>query len=184
MIKRRGFLKIGMFTVVGATAVAALSQFKGLFSGLALTPVAQPSLKLVQSEQETLIAFVDLLVPSDDQSPGALDLGVHQQILDRIGADRFFRNIVKNGLLWLDQQARRFDRETFLLLSEAERLALVADAQTVSDASGASLFFQRMRSEVFHFYYADPGAWQPLCYSGPPQPLGYMDYSKSPEQCD
>lgn len=138
-----------------------------------LQPIASP-------ERELLTHLVDLLVPADEGSPGAVDLGIHRALLARAAADPPLADLLASGCLWLDREAQSLAGRQWLQLSpEAQQASL----QRIADGPPLGFpgrFFWRLRDDTLDAYYANPVSWQTLSYRGPPQPAGYADYTEPP----
>jgi hypothetical protein len=125
---------------------------------------------LTDLEHAMIARIVDLLVPRDE-TPGALDLGVHDRTLAKMYAE---------ALLDLDRESRAKHGADFLKLDAAQQEGLL---QSRSDAPLSTLggyFFALLRGDTMRFYYARPEAWPSLGFDGPPQPRGFLDYSEPP----
>lgn len=127
-----------------------------------------------------LEAWVDTLLPADEISPGAGELGVPARIADKASGNPGYLKLVKSGCRWLDQQARDRGARDFAALDEDEREVIVRLAEQSAPRSLPRKFFEKTRDDTFQFYYARPESWVMLEYPGPPQPLGFMDYAQPP----
>lgn len=161
-VSRRGFLKWS--TVLWALArlfpAGAASQSK---------PV----------EDKTLAAWLDTLIPADE-TPSATQLGVDRMMLDAARNDPDYQVVLRFGRKWLDAQARARGAADFAALDPVAREAVAAQAAAAGKEAAEYYFFQATQHEAFGFYYTQPGSWPGLGYRGPPQPLGYMDYTRKP----
>lgn len=136
----------------------------------------------VASNQRTLAAYLDILIPDDDLGPGAVRLGVDKDFLAIAARDRRIRAFLYAGLAWLDEQAKWGGVQEFAALSEAKRKTVVSLAAEAEPGSLPRRFFETMRSGAFFHYYARPQAWAAIGYDGPPQPEGFTDYTGPPKQ--
>jgi len=173
MIKRRTFLKISL---LGFMSVSTGLLYKSRWNWLPVWPLSEKDRAFVSR-------VVDLLVPADDVSPGALELGVHETILTRAKDNKTLRNTIKNGRKWFDEQSESLNADNFLGLDEAKQITLIEKAEASTIQSTGNKFFSRMRVEVFKEYYSSPESWISLCYQGPPQPNGFLDYAEPPRGC-
>lgn len=139
------------------------------------TPVTPPP-----REAPTLGAYVDTLIPADE-TPSGSELGVAQQLLKVAGGRPDYQQLLDLGLAWLNQRARaKFDRD-FSDLGEGERESVVSQAADADFHTLPRLFFERTRADAFFLYYGRPETWRGIRYfHGPPQPLGFMDYTQPP----
>jgi hypothetical protein len=126
----------------------------------------------------TLAAFLDLLLPEDDSSPSASQVGTDAAILEEAHVDRQLGQLVELGIGWLDGQAKSQGVEAFHQLPEERQLLIASIAERQRARSLPHLFFDNMRYRAFHYYYADPRSWVSLGYSGPPQPRGFADHDR------
>jgi hypothetical protein len=85
------------------------------------------------------------------------------------------------GLDWLNKQARAGYGLDFPALDEGGRDAIVRQAAAAGLDSLPRVFFERTRADAFFHYYGRPESWRGMAhYRGPPQPLGFMDYTQPP----
>lgn len=127
-----------------------------------------------------LRAYVDTLIPADE-TPSGTALGVHVKLAKVADGQPDYRRLLDLGLAWLDREARaRFGRG-FAQLSEGEREQVVgAAAQAPYDAL-PRVFFERTRADAYFHYYGRRESWRGIRgYRGPPQPLGFVDFTKPP----
>ncbi|MEJ2696808.1 MAG: gluconate 2-dehydrogenase subunit 3 family protein [Candidatus Sulfobium sp.] len=163
-ISRRSFLRLTLGTGL-------------LFSsGYILKDVFMPA-QLGAGERRTLGAYLDTLIPQD-QTPGAVQLGVPEKIFHAASEDAQYRRLVRKGCRWLDLRARRMGRDGFTSLGEREREEVAEESAGAPAGSVPRIFFERTRAYAFFHYYAHPASWEGLGYKGPPQPDGYPDYTK------
>lgn len=162
-ISRRAFLW-------GIVALAGLLPFRGVRGG----PTAEhrPSLK-------ALGPFLDTLLP-EDSTPSATQLGTHSALMEQAHQRRDVARLLELGCGWLDTEARERGATDFAELDEAGREAIVTVAERSPSYSVARAFFNFTQSEAFRYYYAQPAAWSGLGFSGPPQPMGFLDFAKPP----
>ncbi len=162
-VSRRRFFRITLG--IGLLAV----------SGHILKDIFLPA-SLTTREAATLEAFLDTLIPSDE-TPGASQLGIAGRLLTGIGKDRNYRRTIKEGCAWLNEKAKRYGAPDFAGLGEQQKEDIIAEAEAGPAGSLQRLFFEKLRSEAFSFYYACPETWKALAYQGPPQPDGYPAYT-------
>lgn len=96
---RRHFVKLGIFT--------ACAPWIGPAAQCWATQKGRQALLL--SEQVLLTRYIDLLIPAD-QSPGALDLQVHLQVMEY--ADTKV-HLIKQGVRWLNRAAQQLHGKNF-----------------------------------------------------------------------
>ena len=159
-----------------------------------LSPVIPWERILTQNELDTLASLCDVIIPADERSPSASELGTHHYIdewvsapYERMGRDRV---LIREGLLWLDGEAgRRFGQATrFRDLSPERKDEICSDIAHVPDAapefvSGAR-FFARVRDLTSGAFWTTEEGMQDLQYIGnvplerwdppPPEVLEYL----------
>ena len=134
-------------------------------------------------EQKGLQHYVDLLIP-DDTSPGALKLGVDQGIISKTQDDADYRKILRQGLFRIDSIAEDMFGRPFFQLKNDQASRIISLSEEAKRYSAEHRLFEQLREDSFGDYYAMPESWRSLCYSGPPQPMGFSDYQQSPTSCD
>lgn len=116
-----------------------------------------------------LDAFVDVLLPADDLSPAASDLGVGAAILDFAESQPLLARLIAMVGDWLDAPADGpFARMT------PDRQQALADHMASADPDRLEgRFYRLIRLFALEFYYASPEALAGLDLSPSPQPQGY-----------
>lgn len=179
-------MAVGAFSALAAGLGALLVKRnpKIQASGSSVGPDRKISTEdaLTPIEQAILTSFVDLLIPRDE-TPGAVDLGIHRILLERAGQSERFRADAKKICNSLTRHAAKWGGSDFPNLAEERRASLIATLERAPTDSFEKRFFDAMRQFVFHWYYADPRSWEQLCYQGPPQPRGYPEYRDRPARC-
>ncbi len=165
-ISRRLFLKLSL----GAGLLAS--------SGYIFKTVLWPS-QVTPDETKTLSAYLDTLIPPD-VTPGAVQLNVPEMIISKSRTDRKYRRLIKKGCRWLDTQAGDFKTDTFASLGGETRQEIVKIASEAERSSLPGIFFKQIRLDAFFYYYGTAESWEGLGYDGPPQPLGFPDYTYPP----
>lgn len=127
----------------------------------------------------TLDAFVDRLIPKDEY-PGAVELGISGQLLDKAQSSRRYYNLVSDGCLWLNRQAGQRGFKTFAVMPEAIQEAVIQQAADSPQRTLPGFFFARLWKDACFFYYSHPAVLKALPYAGPPQPFGFPDHTSPP----
>ncbi|MGD2083834.1 MAG: gluconate 2-dehydrogenase subunit 3 family protein [Chromatiales bacterium] len=145
-----------------------------------LLPARAASRWLSQLTQSSLRAYVDTLIPADE-TPSGTSLHVDRQLLRVAGKQRDYQRLLQLGLDWLNAQARAQYGRDFPRLDDEGREAIVGRAAAASYETLPRTFFERTRADAFFHYYGRPESWQRIAhYRGPPQPLGFLDYTRPP----
>lgn len=120
--------------------------------------------------------FLDTLIP-EDITPSASQLGLHQTLIEHARNIENYTELLELGCDWLDRQAQSMFNHAFRDTTEQEAIAIVAVAEKSSNTTLQNLFFTRIKSDAFIFYYSHPTSWKTLGFNAPPQPLGYPDFT-------
>jgi hypothetical protein len=163
-LTRRGFLR-------GLVALAAFLPVPGIWG----RPAVEHRIPL-----RALAPYLDTLLP-EDATPSATQLGTDGALLEQALERRDVARLLELGCSWLDAQARDRGATEFSELDEGQRAAVVAIAERSPSDSMPRAFFSYTQSEAFFHYYAQPGAWPELGFSGPPQPMGFLDFAQPPK---
>ncbi len=132
------------------------------------------------SFEGTLATYLDTLIPEDESSPGAVQLGVYDYMLSEAKTNASVRNFLEQGTRWLNEEAQKLGSESFASLSEDDRNQVVTAAEAAGLNTFENKFFRATRSAAIKLYYMEPQAWPAICYDGPPQPIGFPDYADPP----
>jgi hypothetical protein len=147
----------------------------------ALTAAAQaPEIALSPGQRKTLEAFIDRLVPKDENGPGAVECGAANYI-DRAlaGALATEKSSFLDGLAGVETLARSTHNADFADLSpEIRDELLTAMDNGVAEAPGfpnARAFFNRVRRLTLEGMFSDPyyggnrnfAGWDLIRYPGP-----------------
>lgn len=170
---RRTFLKL---SALGAALAAGGAAGWHWFRNRRIPQLDGEHLRLVR-------ACVDLLVPADEASPGAIDLGVDRDLVASTHTDAAFRRLILRGGAVLQERAIAHGAAAFADLAVATQATLLRQAEAAPRSHVERRLFERLRAETLERYYARPESWAALCYQGPPQPLGFMDYTRAPRRC-
>ncbi len=141
-----------------------------------LSPVIPWERILTQDELDTLASLCDMIIPADERSPSASQLGTHHYIDEwvsapyaRMGRDRI---LIREGLVWLDEEAaRRSGQGTrFRDLSLERKDEICSDIAFVSEAASGfetgARFFARVRDLTSGAFWTTAEGMQDLQYIG------------------
>ena len=127
-----------------------------------------------------LQAWVETLLPADEASPGAFELGVAEHITGKAYGNTDHMKLLRVGCRWLDRQAQARGKLAYAELDITDREGIVRVAEQSKGKSLPREFFVFTRDDAFRFYYVQPATWGMLNYPGPPQPRGFMDHTQPP----
>ena len=128
---------------------------------------------------EALAPYLETLIP-EDETPGAIALEIPAKMLEKASRDKGYRGLLERGSLYLETQAWRIGKPSFVALDEAQRIEIVERAASSPVGSFPRRFFDLTRYDALSFYYARLESWKSLSYPGPPQPVGFPDHDQAP----
>jgi hypothetical protein len=131
-------------------------------------------LTLSESGRATARALADLIIPADEVSPAASDVGVVDFIDEWISApypqQRGDRPIVLNGLVWIEAESRKRFEQAFPALSDAQRVQIADDicspAKAKPQFAEAAKFFSKFRDLTAGGFYTTPIGMKDIGYTG------------------
>jgi gluconate 2-dehydrogenase gamma chain len=144
----------------------------------ALTAAQAPATALSPGELKTLEAFIDRLVPKDENGPGAVECGAATYI-DRAlaGALAAEKGSFLEGLAGVDMLSRSAHNAAFAELAPELRdeLLTTMDNGTAAGFPNARPFFNRVRRLTLEGMFSDPyyggnknfAGWDLIRYPGP-----------------
>jgi gluconate 2-dehydrogenase subunit 3-like protein len=208
VISRRQFIKraavAGAATVGGATAVGggklALDRIWRA-SELARRDRERPSGEswFTPAEHKVVAALCDIIVPSDETGPGALEAGIVERLDRMVALSSAPRRLYARGLLAFDELANRQRGRGFADLTAKEKIVMIkalernfqeiahggdsvverlshkATALYRSWPEGAAAnLFATLVEDTMAAFYSSLTAWQSLSYDGPPFSRAYI----------
>lgn len=159
-----------LFKLAGATASAAVvtvtvtETSAGQRARTRPRPPREPLKALTAHEADLLDRIAELLVPSDDNGPGATE-AMAVRYIDRAlaGALAEQREVYTVGLAALERYARQTRGAPFLQLTETHQISLLIDVESgtatganVGFAASSAQFFGVMRGHVMQGTFGDP----------------------------
>lgn len=130
-------------------------------------------LTLTKEQRATATALCDLIIPEDARSPAASKVGVVDFIDEWISAPypehAADRQVVLDGLSWLDGESQRRFRAPFAQLSATQMAAIADDLVATpakADLATAAAFFARYRALTAGGFYTTPVGVRDLQYVG------------------
>jgi hypothetical protein len=158
----------------GATTIRA----KGYGSDPKLTQFYNPGdlwpLTLDPSQRRTAEALCDVIIPADDKSPAASTLHVVDFIDEWVSAPYEYqqsqREIILDGLSWLDQESGTRWKKSFADISEIQKQSICDDICHEPKAAPrfkrAAKFFAIFRNLSAGGFYSTPVGWKDIGYVG------------------
>jgi hypothetical protein len=143
-----------------------------------LTEVYEPGafwpLTLDAPQRRTLAAVCDLMIPADDKSPGASQVGVPDFVDEWISApypaQQANRIVVLDGLQWIESESQRRFARGFHDLSAAQQSQIADDICSEEKAKtefrAAAKSFTLLRSLIVGGFYTTPAGMKDLGYIG------------------
>lgn len=131
-------------------------------------------LTMTPAERQAAAALCAVIIPADEQSPGAAELGVHVFIDEWISAPypshATDRALVVQGLAWMDAESQRRFGRPFAEAAEAQQRAICDDICFVPKAAApfarAAAFFARYRDLTAGGFYTTPQGAKDLRFVG------------------
>ena len=139
-----------------------------------VAPVMTGPRVLAAAEMATLAALCDMIIPADDKSPSASQVGAHRYINEYVSApfDWAERALVRvrGGLTWLDVESEKRFKRRFTALTVAERTRICDDIcyqpKAAPEFQAASRFFDLIRDLTASGFYTTDAGMKDLQYIG------------------
>jgi hypothetical protein len=131
--------------------------------------------KTLSADQlKTVAALCDVILPADERSPAASQLGVHDFIDEWVSApfptQAADRKIILGGIDWLNQESGRRFRKGFAALDASQKTAICDDICFVPNAKpafkDAALFFAKARDLAVSAFYTTVEGMKDIQYIG------------------
>jgi len=131
-------------------------------------------LTFTDAQRAAAAALCAIIIPADDFSPSAADLGVHDFIDEWISApypdQQRDRPVIVDGLAWIDAESQRRFEKTFAELDDGTKSAICDDVCSVERAAlelkDAARFFARFRDLTAGGFYSTPEGMRDIGYTG------------------
>lgn len=139
-----------------------------------LNPKITWEMQLTAAEMTTLTALCDVIIPADERSPSASQVGVPAYINEYVSApsDWYKRALVqvRGGLAWINiESAKRFGK-AFHEISDAQRTAICDDIchapKAKPEFKQAAKFFDRVRDLTAEGFYTTDEGMKDIGYVG------------------
>jgi hypothetical protein len=123
----------------------------------------------IAAERRALAAFLDVLLPADDDTASASALKVDDDLHALAANDPLFKRLVALGCRWLDLTGT----VPFADLPSGDQIAIVESMSAADWSEIPRRFYELMRQTAVECYYSRPAALAGLPVQEPPQPAGY-----------
>jgi hypothetical protein len=131
-------------------------------------------LTMTATQRHAAAALCSAIIPADEQSPGAAELGVHVFIDEWVSAPypahAKDRTLVLQGLAWLDAESQQRFGLPFAAAAQAQQHAICDDICFVPKAAPpftqAAAFFARYRDLTAGGFYTTPQGTKDLGFAG------------------
>jgi hypothetical protein len=131
-------------------------------------------LTFTPAQRATVAALCDFILPADEHGPAASAVGTHDFIDEWISApypvQAADREIILDGLAWIDAEAQQRFSAAFARLDETQKAAICDDLCHLPDAKPehrvAARFFRRFRDLASGGYYSTPEGMKDIGYLG------------------
>lgn len=131
-------------------------------------------LTMSAAQRRTAAALCGVIIPADEQSPGATELGVHVFVDEWISAPypshAKDRALVVQGLAWMDAESQRRFARPFAEAAPAQQHAICDDIcfapKAAPQFAEAATFFARYRDLTAGGFYTTPQGAKDLRFVG------------------
>lgn len=184
-ISRRGVFKLLAAASAAGAVMPRLASaqpptplprdFKNVMSDPDFAHFELPWVKpLEASELATLAVLVDLILPADDESPAASEIGVPDFLNEWVGApyetNRADLEIIRGGVGWINSHAWGLHGKRFGEITPIQQIAILDSicdwSKAAPELGFGARFFQKLRMLALSGYYSHPKTWKSLGYVG------------------
>ncbi|MDR7131850.1 hypothetical protein J2X69_004215 [Algoriphagus sp. 4150] len=121
-------------------------------------------------ERKKLSTLVDIIMPKDDESPAATEVGVVDFMEFMMKDQPANQTGMRGGLMWLDFEADEKFGKSFNELSESEVITIVDEVAWPEKANpeyeGAVRWFNMLRNLTCSGYFSTAAGWKYIGYVG------------------
>jgi hypothetical protein len=161
-------LALTRHSLSGAEAATTTATAKPYGTDPLLNHIYKPGelwpLTLSPDQERTVTALCDLIIPADEKSPAASSVGVPAFIDEWISApyppQRTDREVILNGLKWLETESQKRFHKGFTELTPTEQSTIAEDICWVGKAKpefkSAAEFFHLFRDLTATGFYTTP----------------------------
>lgn len=176
-LSRREALKrvIGLSVALSALEMPAFANtpIRGIGTDPNLLKKEIPwPLVLNEAEMKTVKVLGDIIIPADENGPGASAVGVPEFINEWVSAPYEQQQgdlvTLRKGLVWLDAESKKRFAKIFVEITPEQQIAIIDDiVKEGTDArKQAYSFFKMFRDRVAGGYYSTPQGWKAIGYIG------------------
>ena len=144
---------------------ALLALATSMAAGVSVPVSAQQTIP-----RELFDQVANLLIPADEMSPGASQLGVVDDVYEMVAGHPMLQQLFSYGFGWLDQVAG----QPFLSLPALTQHQILSAASQSDYNQIPGRFFHVLRLFVIEVYFGHPEAVAGLPINPAPQPDGYL----------
>ena len=130
------------------------------------------------SPDDLIASVVDTIVPRDE-TPGALDLGLDLELIERLENNSKSRERVNNLLTVISEAAIQAHRRPFTRLSQLDRESVLMSILEGENTAPGYVDMHRLRTTIFTWYYRSREVQSSLGYT---QPNRYPAYPGAPKR--
>jgi hypothetical protein len=121
-------------------------------------------------ERKKLTTMVDIIMPKDDESPAASEIGVVDFMEFMMKDQQYNQTRMRGGLMWLDFEADEKYGKSFNELSQDQVIAIVEEvawpAKAKPEYQGAVSWFNMVRDMTCSGYFSTEPGWKYIGYVG------------------
>ena len=176
-LKRRRVLQIlGAAPAVAALgfteseAALAVQQAQAARTRAAASGTAYKPKFFTAAEYAVVVALADLIIPRDERSPSASEVGTVEFIDHMVANQKLRQGQFRGGLAWLDAECRRRFAKGFMACADAEKRQVLDDIAYPEKANPrlnqGVRFFTAMRDLVAGGFWSSKAGMADLGYQG------------------
>ena len=172
---RRTFLKTLTLGFAGAGFFSALPEYlltdntEKFKNGIEFENGAKLFNEIAQKNIEALAHLI---------IPGSKNIDIKNILLNFFSKNFLWARYFDKGFRELNTVAQsRFNKPLFRITGNKNK-----NEVAVAMEKKKPEFFKNFKNLVIKFYYSHPRSWKGLAYNGPPQPVGFSDYSLPPKK--
>ena len=174
-LTRRDALKrvVGLSVALSALDLHSFGASRGIGMDPNLLKKEIPWERVLTAEEKRIVtALGDIIIPDDEHGPPASAVGVPDFIDEWVSAPYDAQQkdgkVIREGLAWIDSEAKKRFGKGFADAAPAEQTALLDDIvkEGTEARKAAHGFFTNFRDKVAGGYYSTPEGWKAIGYVG------------------